>query len=934
MLKGTSNDQDDGQNIRFSFNDPLHILQGLNSDLKRSISDATLFLQHLDFSNQDDLQRIQYLFLALLEKSHNSDPRLKQGIHQIIDKFVDLIHKQVQIKLPELPQDQTEYMQRLMSQQIIGKPFNLMGATMHYDADAIFDRFKPFYNSTYQNDNCTGLGMIAVRKSSDVDCHWVDKLAQMSTQELTHTMMDGIPYSPMGVAILRGKFSVAKYLLEQGGDPAWKGALGVSAVLICDEEIYKEQKKPVEIRDNDKLQQLQNLLSLFQSKAMAEMPQEVNFGQGIIIQKVKDYVNWHNLQYPESPIKLNEESDAGWCAGFSAVWGELKANGNKNDNKENEIWFFRTLRDIANLNFDQWTPEQHRNFEKIIGFVNVLQTKEKTRENYGFDNRQWQLNEALGLDNVDRLQFVCSTKDELKQILQYHAERYPDVFIRLSCPGHSTAFVYDSKNKEFVYYDPNHKVGNADCTTSDSLDAAIFKTSEQRLGLDDFAEKLKIAFDQPYEQMAVETEVYKKIEAIQPSEKDENAKAKQALISKLLDERARQNQKLDVLSKDGESAAYLAAHKDDIDSFRIYAQRGFAVVNPKTLSAIILRNNREMFDLYCAAVPVQSGLTENLSSRVTEGMTALGFAVHLKRTDMIKALVERGVDINSPSFQNGKQLFGVLDLAHIMKDKELFNFLMQEGAEPSMRVGASSVLEKIVYNNDEEFLSNLFENHNHKIDSHILLNILSEEGARAAVSDKTLSLIESYRPGIRESLVLLTSIDTAMQNYDKVLNKKIPMKDPSNRDNYQKQKILQFCKDPQSVDLKAMLEITKSKTQRTFLSRLAQKSSNSSDLSVGSIAFQDLDVIKNYILDNKLSNVSNCKLLVGKIQELIEQRHYNDESKVGTLLQEMQSELLTVVRKGFNESPNIQACLSLYQQAERQKQQKPHRPPMSTPKIT
>lgn len=238
---------------------------------------------------------------------------------------------------------------------------------------------------------------------------------------------------------------------------------------------------------------------------------QANYSQSEIITKIMLYVDAYNTRNPDdAPLDLPYTEVDGWCNGFSAVWAYMRTDPDLEEqgSQKDPQLFFRLLDKISKLSEEDLLKEDQIPIEKLIGWVSMLQSSKDARHDVGFGDKQRDLDFALDLNTTDNIALVCQNKEEVKQLLEEFVKTNPNKFVSICSPDHAMAIIYNEEKDKYLFYDPNHGVGNVGMTFEhDSIIEERF-SSERECSIDELVDMLPDAFNSPIETLAVELTVF------------------------------------------------------------------------------------------------------------------------------------------------------------------------------------------------------------------------------------------------------------------------------------------------------------------------------------------------------------------------------------------------------------------------------------------
>ncbi|MFI4937278.1 MAG: ankyrin repeat domain-containing protein [Candidatus Berkiellales bacterium] len=619
---------------------------------------------------------------------------------------------------------------------------------------------------------------------------------------------------------------------------------------------------------------------------------EPTFAQSALIKRIKLYIKHHNeqcdlRQEPHKKINLPVISDRGWCAGFSAVWGYLKMQGEK---EPNEKWFFRTLYKIATTPYHEITQEENLAIDKIIGYVNLLQGSGEARTMFGFDEMQYEINQALGLEVVNKLGMLLHSIEEIKAILREFVMPFPNRYVRLSSADHSTGLFYNDKTHQFTLFDPNAASGNTQMDVVAGTQVKTVHIPEQRdLDLDTLAGLLPAVFKGESHALPLEIIQYGSHDDKNlPNIKKMFTQKRIQFLNQMLS--ARQDKNLDKTDAKGNTTLSMAVQAEDEAATDLLIKRGADYLNPICLAKLFTRSHRfaKFYLDYLTDEELRNFIFPD--NHEFKGHSLLTIAVVRNNGFLVEELLHRGVNVNF-AFKNNQTplLFALSQYNFVIAEKlvtagakvtpylislfikakkwEQVDFLIRHHAAVPDALATPELVIGLVNSNKNKFLP-------------YIINLL-----KRAKMDMT-------------EVIKLCPIEER-QNFVPYLIKAreqslyvIGVKDEKERRNNEiKRVVMHLLLNPSSRKIATALEITKSNVTESSLVRAYQRAQNYR-LSKSQSVEDDLNSIQELWRqrDKSANEIEHLQILLGRIS-VLKQRYGGDRTKIGTLLHFMSDEI-------------------------------------------
>ncbi len=952
--------------------DNLSILSNLRSNESDTLRKIDQFIVDIDYDSSEYLQQSQYVLLAMLEYQA-SDPQ-NEILSEKIKGQIKSIAEGARLSGEA---EGNNFMQRLVSTQVSGKQSNLVGLAIENQDQAAFSELQEFFDRQLQQATCLGPGYHALKSTQEGGVQWLELLEQSQNCKAELTVTNA-PHSEgiicaqplVKVAIKENMAELVRPFVERNIiDPNLQADFGLTTLLFLEESIQHDKHSIKIIKDGlggdegvdvarslaeegginaekykqiiekfdgleTKVNQQQELFGKLKANAPDIDTQIVNLNQGQVCNKIREYVKWHNQQNPGTQFKIPYDAEKGWCSGLTSMWA-ISGVSAQTDGKQNA--FFNNINNIVSSDFDNLTQDQHHDILYFVEQASLAQARFKDRTANGLDQYQWDINKQLGLEQVDRLQFICADESELKSIIEHYAKNHPNTFNRLDFPGHSTGFYYDDQSDKIHYYDANQMTGNI----AVDLDSGKTLTSELELSLDDFVKSIPIhSLTGDFQNLPICIETYKQAPQIQPEEVNANIQSRESLLTGLLEKRKENGIPSDInLSPDNGSTSVLsmAVERNDLEAVKYFIQNGMSLETPDNIlfSKAQLAGQdmtKTVFEGYINEKKI-SGLDDTKAKQalsdiinshppglVGKTQSPLGRAIAEKKHGVVDEMINQGnIDLVNPCYGAHSPLV----TACLNKDSKMIECLSLDFQDLSVK-DQSDIEQKLVEilagrtvqeGGDEldpkmelavEMLSPDLPD---KVRDKIIENLNTPEINSSDTPDKG----KQEDPDNGKQLALELGLE-----HNAKIDKKKPRLSPENRPFALKFGIAKLIAKPEETDMHNLLEMTKSSEKQLLFSRFSQKRHNRADLRGKTDVLTVLDAVKQYFNDTPPSSEENRTLLRGYVLSLQEEKGYTHQSKVGTLLTEVANQVEELSQKCGDVKMDNDECKQQYQEKAKQ----------------
>jgi len=236
----------------------------------------------------------------------------------------------------------------------------------------------------------------------------------------------------------------------------------------------------------------------------------------------------------------------------------------------------------------------------------------------------------------------------------------------------------------------------------------------------------------------------------------------------------------------------------------------------------------------------------------------------------------------------------VLSFSTLMLNTDLHNPEVKNKIQEDQFVKNNSNLGNDVADIPEQTLREIYNDiKNHEIDPSIANSKQYTTNAfKKGSAEDIQSLIKQQQSLSNEQQSMSQQLaSTYIENNKKISNmsNRSP-KDPELRQATLEKQIIQMLIDPTSADPQTMLATSKTEQKAGLMHRFSQKRHNHRDLKSGSTALQSLSDVTDFIRDNPPSeSKENCEKIIGMIETLKQEQGMTNASKIGTLLDSVES---------------------------------------------
>ena len=257
-----------------------------------------------------------------------------------------------------------------------------------------------------------------------------------------------------------------------------------------------------------------------------------------------------------------------------------------------------------------------------------------------------------------------------------------------------------------------------------------------------------------------------------------------------------------------------------------------------------------------------------------------------------------GVDISKPCYDN----LTPIELACLYNKTEIITTLSDK----------LPTLDEPIRNQLEERLITLLAVGLHKRNQTDL-----DDGLQFAVENISMDIPDKVRErakSMRDQTFAKEAIERMISSCQSQIDPNKPKKDQSQRHLYLQMGILSLCKNPSDVDMRQLLELTKSDERRILFGRIQQKLLNQADLRGSTDVLDSIEELKKFILKHPPTNEENRTLIRGFALSLQEEKGYSHQTKVGTLLTEFSNQIENISKECQSRPKSNEECKREYRE--------------------